>query len=245
MTSRVHSAIGIVALILTSMLIMTTKSGASQVAQLSSQAYLPLVANGAEPCAVTPTLTGPASGSQLNTLLPVLRWDVPSAPNTTRVRVEVARTPEFLQIQSAYVVPQQKEGTFEHRVRSNLADARTYYWRVLLDCRGGGRSISETRSFTTGSGGRGAAAPNLIGQTYGRTFSSPTVTFTWQRVGDASDYKLRWQLVGSTDDASIITASTEGQVTLDPGTYEWWVEARNDYAWGADSEHRTLTVAAP
>ncbi len=245
MTSRVHSAIGIVALILTSMLIMTTKSGASQVAQLSSQAYLPLVANGAEACAVTPTLIAPASGSQLDTLLPVLRWDIPSAPNTTRVRVEVARTPEFLQIQSAYVVPQQKEGTFEQRVRSNLRAATPYYWRVILDCRGGGRTISETWSFTTGSGGTGAPPPTLIAPTNGRTVSSPTVTFTWQPVGGASEYNLRWQLVGSRDDSSIRTASTEGQVTLDPGTYEWWVEARNDYAWGADSEHRTLTVAAP
>jgi hypothetical protein len=244
MTSRVHSAIGIVALILTSMLIMTAKGGASQVAQVSSQAYLPLVANGADACAVTPTLTAPASGSQLNTLLPVLRWDIPSDPNTTRVRVEVARNPDFLQIQSAYVVPRQKEGTFEQRIRSNLRAATPYYWRVILDCRGG-RSTSETWSFTTGSGGRGAAAPTLIAPTNGRTVSSPTVTFTWQPVGGASEYNLRWQLVGSTNDSSIRTASTEGQVTLDPGTYEWWVEARNDYAWGADSEHRTLTVAAP
>ena len=244
MKSRVYSAIGIVALILASMLIMTAKGGAILVAQSSSQAYLPLVANGADACAVTPTLTAPASGSQLNTLLPVLRWDIPSAPNTTRVRVEVARNPDFLQIQSAYVVPQQKEGAFEQRVRSNLRAATTYYWRVILDCRGG-RSISETWSFTTGSGGAGAAAPTLIAPTNGRTVSSPTVTFTWQPVGGASEYNLRWQLVGSTNDSSIRTASTEGQVTLDPGTYEWWVEARNDYAWGADSEHRTLTVAAP
>ena len=243
MKCRVHSAIGIVALILTSMLIMTAKGSASQVAQVSSQVYLPLVANGAEACAVTPTLIAPANGSQLNTLLPVFQWDIRSDPTTTRVRLEVTRDSAFLDIQSSYVLTQ-KQGTFEQRARSNLRPATTYYWRVILEC-GAGRGTSETRSITTGSGGRAAPAPILTAPSNGRTVTSGTVTFTWQPVSGASEYKLRWQAVGSRDDSYIITASTEGQVTLANGTYEWWVEARNEYAWGADSEHRTLTVAAP
>ena len=124
MKCRVHSAIGIVALILTSMFIMTAKGSASQVAQISSQAYLPLVVNGAEACAITPTLIAPANGSQLDTLLPVFQWEIGSDPSTTRVRLEVARDSAFLDIQGSYVLTQ-KEGTFEQRVRGNLRPATT------------------------------------------------------------------------------------------------------------------------
>ena len=110
----------------------------------------------------------------------------------------------------------------------------TYYWRVILEC-GRVGSTSETWSFTTGSGGRGAAAPTLIVPTNGGTVQSPNITFYWQPVEGASEYLLKWRPVGSTDEFNSRTESTAAQVTLANGTYEWWVEARNDYAWGADS----------
>ena len=102
---------------------------------------------------------------------------------------------------------------------------------------------SEMWSFTAGSGGTMLPGPSLLSPASGSTLAGTTVTPQWSSVSGAAEYvvydkadRTSWRTVNGTQ----ITINW-----LDPHTtYEWWVKARNDYAWGAESIHWTFTTGA-
>jgi hypothetical protein len=204
-----------------------------------------------------PILISPANGSNLNTLVPLLRWNMGSIPNAIQAWVEVSENPQFSPVNDwIYTDPQ---GAGERQLEWNLAPSTRYYWRACVVYNGTERYYSDVWTLVTGSNGVILPAPTLIAPLNGTTTSSTQVTFQWSAVEGRTDY-LVWitdgrqqiQVTETGDNIAVkmprsVTSPTGGgyviitkdtQVTeiLWPGgTIRWWVEARNDYAIGAPS----------
>ena len=205
--------------------------------QSSSRVYLPLVYKDYVPCEATPTLLSPANGSHLNTLTPTYRWDAGSYPNATGLSLLVALDPQFQQVVQSLGYGWGR-GLGQFRLWPNLAPATRYYWRAQLACgqewqtRG---PYTQTWSFTSGSGGTLPPTPVLVAPANNQVLSSTEVTLKWAPVSGASEYLVFWQHLGGGRYAYHGSA-TEVALSLERGaTYEWWVQAWNDYGLGDSS----------
>ena len=85
-------------------------------------------------------------------------------------------------------------------------------------------------------------AADLLSPANGATLPSRTITFSWSPVSGAAEYKVNYKT--GTHYSSYTTDTQLTRFLLPSTTYEWWVEARNDYAWGAESVHWTFTTGA-
>ena len=83
-------------------------------------------------------------------------------------------------------------------------------------------------------------APSIIEPANDTQLSGPT-RFAWNGVPGASLYILWSMKPGDMPRRLFEGAATETTLTLPPGRYEWWVEARFDGCYGTQSAHRYLT----
>jgi hypothetical protein len=226
--------------------------------------YLSAVFKNYDPCLTTPTLISPTNESNLNTLIPLFKWNSGSNPCATEARMEISRDSQFSQIfLSAWSATQ---GVQEYKMHTNLDPSTTYYWRVVLICEGNEDLYSDMWTFTTGSDGVILPASELITPINGITTSSTIVTFEWAAVEGAIDYVLwissRQPPTQLTEMRSNVTMKNPQSVTSPTGfgfgftttetqyttslwannTFTWWVYARNDYAMGEASEHEEFTT---
>jgi len=186
-------------------------------------------------CATRPTLISPADGSQLDNLIPLYKWDNGQDPLADAARLYIASDPGFNNVVSIWWLGS-GQGSYELRDVENLEPATTYYWRTYLMCGEAQGPYSDTWSFRTGSGGVILPAPDLIAPPDGSTPGSTDVTLQWSAVSGSLDYDVwvfntqeLWYWVPT-------VSETQLNAWLDPNTrYEWWVHARNDYAYGQDS----------
>lgn len=198
-------------------------------------------------CSTAPVLLSPAPGATLSTLIPLFEWDSGNNPNATMLELEVFRDPELIDRVYGMRSAGRARGRQSFRINANLAPATTYYWRTYLMCGDVQGPYAEVRSFTTGSGGEILPGPTLLAPDSGVTLPGVTVTLRWSQVTGAAAYQVHYT-VGDWQHYGRVLPDTETTLTSPPltahTTYEWWVEARNDYAWGNESAHRQFTTGA-
>lgn len=207
--------------------------------------YLPGALKGYGGCSTIPALISPTDGSNLSTLIPLLRWDSGNAPHVTALRLQIAQDPDFARKVSSLWYGM-ATGVGAWRFPFNLDPATTYYWRAWLLCGETEGPYSEVWSFTTGSGGTILPAPTLIAPANGSTLPSLPATLQWSAVDGTVDYLVQFRKVGEGGTGLTLVTETQTQLSwLDANSsYEWWVSARNSYAYGEDSEIWQFTTPA-
>ena len=196
-------------------------------------------------CTTAPILLDPPDGAALDTLIPLFRWDFGNNPQATWFRIEVGLDQGLTQPVYWMRTWGLLRGISQWRIDINLDPATTYYWRAYLGCGDTQGPYSQVRSFTTGSGAQIPPAPALLSPTDGATLAGTSVTIRWAPVSATVEYELNY-----TRDYRnyyyIMVPGTETQTdvtSLRPNTtYEWWVRARNGYAWGAEPAHWHFTT---
>jgi uncharacterized lipoprotein YddW (UPF0748 family) len=134
------------------------------------------------------------------------------------------------------------------RVVTELAGHTTYSWRVRSANGAGYSSFSEAFTFTTGT----SHGPSLVYPPNVTTNIPITLVFRWNRVADATKYRLE---ISTTTDFSSIVADSAGitDTTLAHSglqnftIYSWRVKAGNDLGYGEWSpalRFRTIQVSA-
>ena len=109
-------------------------------------------------------------------------------------------------------------------------------WLVCDEIEG---PYSEVWSFTSGSGGTIPPAPTLIAPADGITLTTVPVTLEWSAVNEAVEYLFGWRKVDQS--FTFVTWVPDTEITMysqwftPDTTYQWWVEARSDYAIGPAS----------
>jgi hypothetical protein len=210
-------------------------------------AYLPVVFSGYGACRTIPTLISPPNGSKDNNLIPLFRWNNGGDPLATQLHLEIAQDAGFTRRGGCDLSTRgQGVGHWidEFRCPYNFAPATTYYWRTHLMC---GQNIqghySQVWSFTTGSGGTILSAPVLIAPANGSAVPSTNAIMQWSSVSGAVEYLVWWKKDDTATNVIFLSGTQMTLSRLSPNTtYEWWVVARNDYAWGNKPVHWTFTT---
>jgi hypothetical protein len=222
-------------------------------------AYLPMLYWGYPPCAVAPALTSPANKANLDTRIPLFAWDSRYDPGATELHLDIWRNPELTDWAYGLRSDDQTQGTQQWRIDVNLSPSTTYYWRAYLMCGSTQGPHSEVWSFTTGSGGTTLPGPDLLSPADGSNVCGALLpapdpgggsqcfggaTLQWSPVTGATGYRV--DCVYDREHETIIVAGSETKVYVGwadtgyaphcPGSCGWWVQARNDYAWGEESE---------
>ena len=200
-----------------------------------------------EGCTTVPTLLAPENGATLATLNPLLQWDAGADPDATGVQVERSPDPTFSQDVHRHG-QRQGQGISEWHVLDNLAPCRTYYWRAALTCDSTQGPWSEVWSFTTGCVGTILPGPTLVAPERGALIATLPAVLSWLPVEGAVEYRVCWTDVQEPYGAFCAwTQDTQIALTqwdIDPvKEYEWWVEARSEYAVGEESERWRFRTA--
>jgi hypothetical protein len=106
-------------------------------------------------------------------------------------------------------------------------------------------TYSDIRGFVTGSTGDILPPPILLSPADETTTSSTQVVFDWVDVSGALEYVISLQVQSSYWKLIYVTDSTMTRILEANTTYNWYVKAINDYAYGATSEVWTFTTPDP
>lgn len=200
--------------------------------------YLPAISLNYVSCTAVPALLSPANGATLNTLVPLFRWNSGNDPRATEFTLDASKDLSFDYtegLRSSY----DAQGIHEGRLSWNFDPGTTYYWHAYLMCGDIQGPYSDIWTFTTGSGGTMPPGPNLVSPADGTTLAGTTVTLRWSPVAGAVEYNVYQKKAGSYAVYWRENGTEATLLGLAPNTtYEWWITARNDYAWGAESLHR-------
>jgi len=212
----------------------------------SHRIYLPVLIRPSSPplpeCTLAPQLIAPADGSSLHTLLPRFEWDSGDDPSATEFRLQVCFDRACTDFEYRARSSGWAHGRWEHQPVLNLQPATTFYWRTCLTCGEVQGPYSPVWSFTTGSGGEILPGPHLISPADGSALPGREVNVEWSALPGAEEYQLNYtdgELHAATFTTDVCWVLDDLQADTE---YEWWVVARNDYAWGEESEHRTFTT---
>lgn len=204
-----------------------------------AHAYLPFVSSIPTRCESGPCLLTPADGSSVDTLLPTFTWDAGSANAVSRLHICAT---DQVPCGSCYPSCPTIAGPGIHSVlpAENLP-ARKVWWAIELQYQDeAGQPVikfSPVRSLQVIGEPLVPQAPALIGPS--GTVTNTTVTFQWQPVAGALDYKLCYSSAKGW--SCVTTEATELKLTLPAyeQRYVWWAEARNYYGY---SNHEQLIV---
>ena len=197
-------------------------------------------------CSTAPTLLNPSNGSNLDTLIPQFQWDSGNNPNVTEFYMDIWVDPGLTDWVYGLrcSTPTCQTGVYQWRVNKNFDPATTLFWQAYLMCGNDRGPYSEAWSFTTGSGGTILPGPGLSSPADGGILAGTLVIMQWSSVSGAMEYQVRYS-GGGWDRGTIVPGTQVMISSLEPNTtYEWWVQARNDYAWGSESPHWHFTTGA-
>ena len=209
--------------------------------------YIPLAFSEYNISPSRPALLAPTNGSTVQTLIPHLYWNSGIRPvGAFGIYVGVALEPQM----GGWVEGSGSSGGFDdYWVEENLQSDTTYYWQVTwlpddLYCN------SDIWSFTTSSETQALLpAPFLTAPTSGAIMPYEDVPLSWTAVDGAVGYRVRYREVGTSywyrQPWGSTSATQETIRSLEPNvSYEWRVEAHDEYAWGQSSETRIFTTVA-
>jgi hypothetical protein len=244
-------AFGLLAVLLSTANVLAApgqRSISAGTAPMTSTVYLPLILNNFPPI---PQLVSPQNGAGLGTLIPTFIWDTGTQPTNTIGCLALSTTPHPTACKSTYYLDY--SGPHKEEVMwYNLAPSTVYYWRVgaVYNSDYSNPKWSAEWSFTTGAaGGPIPAAPVLLSPTNNSIVSTSVVTLTWQPVAGAIEYDVTLHGL-DTDRWAGFDPITSTQKAIDVAyfveigygnSFEWYVVARNGYAWGNDSEKWKFT----
>jgi hypothetical protein len=212
--------------------------------------FLPLVLNNPPVLPPPPVLVGPQDGAVLDTLIPRFQWDTSAQPAGTASCLMYSISPQATGCMSSGY---SSSGPHERIAWNNLSPSTVYYWRVGAYYNGdlAHPNWSEEWSFTTGpAGGPILPAPNLISPADDSSVppNNPVPTLSWNAVAGAVEYYILLHDIDGDSWYSHDTSATQVTLTwpaLRPlAHYEWYVEARNDYAWGTSSATWQFTTTS-
>lgn len=216
--------------------------------------YLPIIIK-AEPVQNTIVkLVSPANNAVLDTLIPVFVYETEAVPDNTGSCLTFSTNPNPTNCMSS-------SGLYPYSQRErvmwfNLQPSTTYYWRVgaILNFDYNTIEWSEERTFVTGpSGGVILPAPTLVAPANNSLVNPATVTLQWNAVTGAVEYDVtvhdldadRWYGLGSITEPQAGPEMLEWIFNYASGThFEWYVAARNDYAWGDNSASWNFSIPA-
>jgi hypothetical protein len=217
----------------------------------SNTVYFPLV-YGAPSCSAPPTLIGPANGSSLTTLVPFFQWQPVADLNATAMVLEVATDPSFV---DASLVADISFGPTSAiwtnggtRLPGNFNPLTTYYWHVYVECGNTQGPLSPAWSLTSApQTGEFLPPASLTLPSDGTVVPANSVTLQWSAVTGAIDYLVVWYpatSLSSFDFAYVSGTSLNIGPLFANTTYEWYVQARNDYADGIETNPVSFNTSA-
>ena len=228
----------------------------TQARELASQAEGP-VPDAAPPA---PVLLLPANNSTVNTLLPLLRIDARVSNVEISPNIWLSQDPNFGQGSNwvMFCGWTQSSSQFQYTFFNNLIPNTRYYWRARSGYGDGcvnpnlqWSPWSPTWSFVSGSNGTILPAPQLVSPLNGSTITDIRPTLTWRSVAGANGTFVRGRPVYQIDprdygwgiwwNSVVTSARVYRDLTLGE-TYEWYVEFKNDYAWGLPSSRWRFTI---
>jgi hypothetical protein len=189
-------------------------------------------------------LLTPTNGSLVNSLIPVITF-LQQSNVVSGSYVYVTTDPAFHSFVAILGTSGGGLGTVTVNLFNNLQPGTTTYWHALDYCSFGFSPYSSVFTFTTGSGGVILPGPALVSPASGTVGVGAQVTLTWNAVGGASGYQL-WlsQPDGSNYSYFVTTLWQAVQSLQASATYTWYVQAYNDYAYGAESEQRIFQTGS-
>ena len=192
-----------------------------------------------------PILISPVDGSKLDTLIPHFVFETGTAPDNSAGVLDFSTDPDPNRNDWNGSFGLQSDEHWDWVAWYNLEPNTTYYWRVgVIENYDYDKPPKWTQqwSFTTGpAGGTMLPAPTLTFPANNSSIPANQAILKWEAVPGAVEYGMT---VHDIDDESWYGWEiTETQVDLyndselirAGGHYEWYVEARNDYAWGTAS----------
>ena len=210
--------------------------------------YLPIVLQDYD--SALPQLTSPSNGAVLDTLIPTFIWDMGTQPPNTVGCLALDTTPNPTGCKMSFFIITKSQWVMSY----NLEPSTVYYWRVgaVYNSDYDNPNWSEERSFTTGPvGGMILPAPVLVSPANNSIVSSTDVTLTWQSVVGAIEYDVlfhaldtdRWFSFGKRTDPQLIIYGFSPLTSMYGHNFDWFVTARNDYAWGDHSASWKFTYS--
>jgi hypothetical protein len=200
-------------------------------------AYFPMVYQNAYLCTAIPTMISPAPDASLNTITPTFQWRMDEDETIRNVHFYLAESPDFTSL--TYSTTQvYHPGETEFRITSNLVPNAMYHWRIRVQCKNGDYGPATSPwAFTAGANGDLPAMPTHLQPANGSTTSHTTVSMRWSAVPDATQYLLHVKNINSRGSIYRWVTGTSIELNLAAGaTYEWWINAVNDYGIGPTTE---------
>ena len=215
--------------------------------QPQNSAYLPIVISPAPPQEGPFELIAPSDGAQLDTLIPIMKFQVGDLPENTAGCFAISTEPYPEGCNSSF--PASGGQSWEWVMWYNLDPDTTYYWRVaaVYNYDYDHKEWGDQWTLTTGPAGSVILPPpTLLAPTDGAAVSADSLTLQWTAVEGAVEYTVRIR-DEDTDRGfsnSGITSPEVGPESLswifnmtDGTHFGWYVNARNDYAWGDYSDY--------
>ncbi len=193
-----------------------------------------------------PYLITPNNQAQLDTLIPTFSWDLGPQPENTTACLAIGTTTEPTNCVMAYSISAVTYRKFG--LHYNLIPNTRYYWRIGVASNDDYQNKQWTEQFTFTSGPAGGIVPSvpvLVSPGNNSTVGTKDLTLTWQAVDGAVEYDVtlhsistnRWFAFSGVTSPQRVVADFAGFVSSRGlGTeFEWFVQARNDYAWSNES----------
>jgi hypothetical protein len=206
--------------------------------------YLPVVFNGNFS---PPILISPANGAHLDTLIPTFVVDTSSSyPPGSSLCLALDTHPDPA---PCWLYSGVSGAQYSFHFWDNLLPNQVYYWKVGINTEGGNPENAQVwsaeYSFVTGSSGTILSAPVPVSPANGSTVASNGLSLTWNAVPGAVEYAVFIGVLNSYSRTVYFSNSPQVQLPdLSPNTqYQWYVQARNSYAWGTASPTWNFTTS--
>ena len=172
--------------------------------------------SGTPPPLSAPTLASPANGTRTNDNTSTFSWNAVTDADAYNIVID-----NDSNFSSLAVNTQVNTLTYTSGV---LADS-LYYWRVRGIRGANGGTWSSTRTFTVDT--QPPSVPALLNPQDAAVTTNPTITLTWQALGDAAQYQVRLDTVTPPAQVVYTGSSAKFSYTSPVGIaiYYWQVRA--------------------
>ncbi|MCP4166381.1 MAG: hypothetical protein GY759_10865, partial [Chloroflexi bacterium] len=206
-----------------------------------------------------PLLLNPTDNSTLNTLIPVMRIDARLSGVQISPRIDISTDPTFQSINQWTTYCGWSDEYYEKWPLWNLQPNTHYYWRArsvygnaCSDPEPEWGPSSAVWSFYLTSAGTVIPGPSLLSPPNGSIVNNQRPGLSWQSLHGRLGFEV-WgrditlnRLHLFIMDWNITANDFAFPWDLEIGhEFEWWVQIRNNYAWGEESPHWRFSVLTP
>ncbi|WP_194974087.1 LamG-like jellyroll fold domain-containing protein [Aquiflexum lacus] len=172
----------------------------------------------------------------------VFDWE--NQPNTETYRLEISEKSDFSSY--AFLNTSIRGTSFEVR---NLNANKTYFWRVRTANPDGRGERTETWSFKTIEKDLDLYPPSLLNPQKASNFSNNEISFSWESVGNATEYHLQISELTNFSTISYQNENITGtKISLNSlsteKAYFWRVRAKSDNIFSAWSDSWNFSIGS-